>query len=119
MAVESSPALRRTRDPGSGTVVFPPEFVEISAKVGESPSSSSENTSVDGTAAQEGSVDKPIVTRLLPELSVLVPSVKHAALGVSGIQYSPETLEKHVRSATPGNSEPVPKLTLDPRLTVI
>jgi hypothetical protein len=99
--------------------VFPPEFVEIPAKVGESPSSSSENTSVDGTAAQEGSVDKPIVTRLLPEPSVLVPSVKHAALGVSVMQYSPETLEKHVRRATPGNSELVPRLTLGPRLTVI
>jgi hypothetical protein len=56
---------------------------------------------------------------LLPEPSVLVPSVKQAALGVSVMQYSPETLEKHVSSATPGNSELVPKLTLVPRLTVI
>jgi hypothetical protein len=119
MAAENRPTLRRTRDPGSGTVVFPPGAVEISAKVGDFPDSSRENTSVDGTAAHEGSVDRPIVTRLLPEPSVLVPSVKHAALGVSVMQYSPETLEKHVRRATPGNSEPVPRLTLDPRFTVI
>src|SRR5579863_2240361 len=98
-------------DPGSGAGTEP-EFVETWPKVGESPSSSSENTNVDGTEAQDGAVDKLIVTRLFPEPSVLVPSVKHPAVGAVAMQYSPVTVGSHVMRPTP---KPLPRLTVDPR----
>src|SRR5579862_6733466 len=111
MAIARRPRLRRREEPGSGTDVLPPALVEISAKVGESPNSSSENTSVAGTVEHDGPVDRAIVTRLSPEAPVLVLSAKQDASGVSDMQYSPETPEKQVRRATPGKSELVPRLT--------